>query len=63
MGDEEKRELIGQLWGWGMFLLCAVLFLAASIRHRDVLSGIASFLFLGGCVFFVVPLIRHIRRG
>ena len=42
-----------ELWGWVLFTLCAVLFLAAAIRDRDLLIGAASVVFLVACVLFL----------
>lgn len=47
------------LWGWILFLLCAVLFTAAGLRDRDALITIGSVLFLVACVFFLVPYTRR----
>lgn len=47
------------LWGWILFLLCALLFAAAGLRDGDVLITAGSVLFLVACVFFIVP---HLRR-
>ena len=47
------------LWGWILFLLCALLFAAAGLRDGDVLITVGSVLFLVACVLFLVP---HLRR-
>ena len=49
-GMHDRREL----WGWVLFLLCSVLFLAAAIRDGDVLIGVASVVFLVACVLFLL---------
>lgn len=41
--------------GWWLFVLCAVLFLAAGIRDRDPLVIVASGVFLAGCAAFLLP--------
>ena len=46
----DRREL----WGWLLFLLCSVLFLAAALRDGDLLLGVASLVFLAACVLFIV---------
>lgn len=58
----ESRELKLQLWGWIVFIICSVLFIVSSIRNRDVLSFVASILFLVGCVIFVIPLVTTMRN-
>lgn len=47
------------LWGWILFLVCALLFGAAGLRDGDVLITVGSVLFLVACVLFLVP---HLRR-
>ncbi|OQY20859.1 MAG: hypothetical protein B6I35_09780 [Anaerolineaceae bacterium 4572_32.2] len=59
----ESRELELQLWGWIVFIICAVLFIVSSIRNRDVLSLVASILFLVGCVIFMIPLVTTMGRN
>ena len=64
MSDEsESQELKLQLWGWTVFIGCSVLFVVSSIRNRDVLSLVASFLFLVGCVIFMIPLVTTMMRN
>ena len=62
MSDGCERELKRQLWGWIVFIICSVLFIASSIRNRDVLSLVASILFLVGCVIFMIPLVTTMRN-
>ena len=60
-GNSRNSELKYHLAGWVLFLFCAVLFIAASIRNHDALSLAASILFLIGCVVFLVPLAAAIK--
>ena len=55
--NKGDRELKFQLWGWILFIICAVLFIASSIRNHDPLSLAASFAFLLGCVVFITLLV------
>lgn len=50
IGMHDRREL----WGWLLFLLCSLLFLAAAIRDGDLLIGVASVVFLVACVLFLL---------
>jgi uncharacterized membrane protein YtjA (UPF0391 family) len=59
----ESLELKFQLWGWIVFIGCSVLFVVSSIRNRDVLSLVASILFLVGCVIFMIPLATSMMRN
>jgi hypothetical protein len=56
--DNENRELTLQHWGWILFILSASLFIISSIKNRDIISLVASLLFLAGCVLFVASLKR-----
>ncbi len=47
------------LWGWILFLLCALLFGAAGLRDGDVLMTVGSVFFLVACVLFLVPYVRR----
>jgi hypothetical protein len=49
-GMDDRREL----WGWLLFLLCSLLFLAAAIRDGDLLIAVASLVFLVACVLFLL---------
>lgn len=48
-----------ELWGWVLFLLCAVLFVGVGIRDRDPAMTVGSVLFLVACVLFLA---RYVRR-
>jgi hypothetical protein len=56
--DNENREFTLQHWGWILFILSSSLFVISSIRNRDIISLVASVLFLAGCVLFVISLKR-----
>lgn len=48
-----------ELWGWILFLVCAIVFLAAGVRDGDGLMAVGSAAFLAACVLF---LWAHSRR-
>ena len=52
-----------QLYGWILFVVCALLFIAASAIDRDPLVLAGSVIFLLACLFFIVPLIEAFRSG
>ena len=63
MKDENgNRELKSQLLGWILFVICAVLFIAAGVRAQDVLTIAASIVFLLACVVFIIPLLRAMAQ-
>ncbi len=62
MPQNEKKDLKHQLWGWVLFVICAVLFTASALRARDILAIAGSILFLLGCAVFMVPLVKAITH-
>jgi uncharacterized membrane protein YhhN len=48
-----------KLWGWILFLICALLFTAAGVRDGDVLITAGSVVFAVACVLFLVPFMRR----
>ena len=61
--NEKNRDLQVQLWGWVLFVICALLFTASAVRARDILSILGSIVFLLGCAVFMVPLARAMMQG
>ncbi len=55
--NNKNREKKYHLWGWGLFLACAVFFIAASVESGSTASLIGSVIFLIGCVVFIIPLL------
>jgi uncharacterized membrane protein YhaH (DUF805 family) len=56
--NDTGKELRQQFWGWILFVLCGVFFMASSIRSRDMLTLAGTVVFLIACVVFMVPLVR-----
>lgn len=56
----EKQKGLWQLLGWILFVICALLFLASSIRNRDTLAFFGSLFFLVACLVFMVPLCKSL---
>ena len=53
------RERKFQLWGWSLFILCALFFLFSAARNHDLPYFVGSMVFLIACVIFIVPLVRR----
>jgi hypothetical protein len=53
-----KPEIKCQLAGWMLFVICALFFIASSLKNHDLLALIASMIFLVACIIFIVPLIK-----
>lgn len=62
-GHERIREVRYQFWGWILFIVCALFFIAASIINYDLLTLLGSILFLVACVVFLIPLAEKSKRG
>jgi hypothetical protein len=43
------------VWGWGLFVVCALVFVGDAIRDRDPLMTLGSLLFLVACFCFLAP--------
>ena len=51
-------EIKCQLAGWILFIICAIFFVASSLKNQDILTFIASVIFLIACIVFLIPLVR-----
>ena len=59
MNQESKQQLLG----WILFVICALFFIASSIKNRDILTFIGSVLFLISCIVFIIPLVGKIKNS
>ena len=59
----QTRQNHFQLWGWILFIVSALFFMAASIRANDPVSLIGGALFLIACFVFLVPLLAQFRES
>ena len=56
--SKARQDVKYQLWGWMLFIVCALIFIASSIRMGDILMLIGSIFFLVACFVFLVPLLK-----
>ncbi|MDP6043712.1 MAG: hypothetical protein QF906_00780 [Dehalococcoidales bacterium] len=61
--DDKDWEKKLHLSGWILFLVCALLFIASGLSNGDLMSLVGSFIFLAGCVVFIIPLLAKRKRG
>ena len=47
-----------QITGWILFILCALFYIASSLKHRDPLSLAGSVIFLIACIVFLIPFLK-----
>lgn len=62
MKKQVKREMRYHLAGWISFVICAILFMASSLRNHDTLALIGSIVFLIACIFFLIPLVESYKK-
>lgn len=67
--SEDKKESLREkearyhLYGWSLFIACALLFIAASVIDREPLTLAGSIIFLLACLFFLIPLLNSFKKG
>ena len=54
-----RNEKKAQIIGWLLFVVCALLFLAAGVKNGDLLTLIGSLVFLLACIVFLIPLLSR----
>lgn len=52
-----------QVFGWVLFVLSAIAFIASSIRAQDPFGLIGGVIFLIACFVFLIPLLIGRRGG
>ena len=64
MSNQKRNQKIRyQLCGWGLFVLCAVFFIASSLKNGDTLGLVAGVIFLIACFVFIIPLVMNPGKG
>ena len=63
MKNHEGQDLKYQLLGWILFIVCAIFFIASSLKNGDTLTLIGSVIFLIACMVFLMPLFRTIKKA
>ena len=54
-GSRPQKGRDYDLWGWLLFVVSAMFFIASSIRAGDVIGLLGGVFFLLACVAFLVP--------
>ena len=57
MSNGMSRESKFNLWGWLLFIVCAIFFIASATINGDTLYLIGSIVFLFACLIFIIPLV------
>lgn len=59
MEDQHKSSIRLQLWGWALFIVCALLYTVSSLQSGSMIDLLGSLAFLVACVLFIIPLTRR----
>ena len=60
--NQTTQEIKYQIVGWMLFIICAIFFIASSLKNHDILTFIGSIIFLIACIVFFIPLVRSGKR-
>jgi len=55
-GGDRRRKI--EVWGWCLFIVSAVFFVASTASSGDLLGLVGSLFFLFACIVFLVPCLR-----
>jgi len=61
MENQPARDNRYPLIGWILFVICAVLFIASSLKNHDTLAFMGSVVFLIACFVFLIPIFRTLK--
>jgi hypothetical protein len=57
--NENQKNQIGkalryEIVGWILFILCAIFFIASSLKNHDMLTFVGSIIFFVACIIFLI---------
>lgn len=61
--NQIRQENKYQLVGWILFVICAIFFIASSLKNHDTLTFIGGVIFLIACIVFLIPLVRPNKKS
>jgi predicted membrane channel-forming protein YqfA (hemolysin III family) len=61
--NQMRDDINYQIAGWILFIICAILFLASSLKSHDTLAFIGSLAFLIACIVFLIPIFRTFKNS
>ena len=47
-----------QIWGWLLFIISAIFFIATSLKSGDMLGLLGGLFFLIACIVFLIPFFK-----
>ena len=59
--ERGNRNRKFDVWGWCLFIVSAVFFVASTVKSGDLLGIIGSLFFLFACIVFLVPYLRAVE--
>ncbi len=57
-----RTETKYHLSGWILFVVCAIFFIASSLKNHDILTLIGGAIFLIACIVFLIPLVTPDKK-
>ena len=61
--NQTGQEIKYQLAGWILFIICAIFFIASSLKNHDTLTFIGGVIFLIAGLFFLILLVRPNKKA
>lgn len=52
-----------QIAGWALFVICAIFYIASSLKNHDMLSFIGGVIFLVACILFLIPVVSACKTA
>jgi predicted membrane channel-forming protein YqfA (hemolysin III family) len=60
--EQTRQEFKYHLFGWILFIVCAVFFILSSLKNHDTLALVGSIIFLIACFAFIIPLFCSLNK-
>lgn len=57
-----SQDALYQLWGWILFIICAVFFITSGLVNKDMFTLVGSVIFLIACIVFIIPLVNANKK-
>ncbi|MCD6486104.1 MAG: hypothetical protein J7K35_02085 [Syntrophobacterales bacterium] len=61
--NQTGQETKYQLAGWILFVICAIFFIASSLKNHDLLAFAGGVIFLIACIVFLIPLVGSNKKS
>jgi uncharacterized membrane protein len=64
--NENQKNQIGKALvfvGWILFILCAIFFIASSLKNHDMLTFVGSIIFFVACIIFLISILKSTEQN